>query len=488
MFTFHKKNVSFFFNFPLLFRDGSNVATSVAVNTVVESKNAHWADEKTMVNIINMIKNICGTSFGVILRHPRCSESNRGKISREFIDKYKQTFNSLSKLEKTNIATECQLYLKEFDTEVPRIDLEHLPSKPHKLEFNLVANLKTSEIMDYAIVAGDNPKHFTIRSLFNFKYQNVPDIRRITILLDTLASFLGNEKRVMDFKVLRDTFDMYARRTCQNLAVQELGILHVDTEGQPTELSATAIMADDTRFSIQSGKTEGLEQILNLPPSKVSRKTPGEVPSGRLPCTVDGCTDTFVDNRRLNAHIARMHASKGSDVDEEPRACVLCGKVLRNATELKRHMYYYHKETKCKHCGEEFTGNHFLQAHYNRYHTATLQCDVCGAECKGRSKLRIHKINKHMEEHQKPFVCSMCGKGFAEKMKLKSHQMNVHIRSRPFKCRIEGCSADFNELANRNSHEKTVHKYNYKKQVEDIQKSVQEASAVEETVQAVQYI
>ena len=146
---------------------------------------------------------------------------SRNKISRPLIDQYKQTYQALSKLEKTNIASECQLYLRELDTQAPEIQLDPLPSKPNKLEFNLVSNMKTSEISDYAIVCGDITKQLTIRSLFNFNYQTIPVVRRITILLDTLALFLNtDDKRVMSFRMMKETFEMYARKTCQNLAVQ----------------------------------------------------------------------------------------------------------------------------------------------------------------------------------------------------------------------------------------------------------------------------
>ena len=76
--------------------------------------------------------------------------------------------------------------------------------------------------MDYALVSGDSAKQLTIRSLFNFNYQTVPVVRRITILLDTLALFLSSakDKRVMSFRMMKETFEMYARKTCQNLAVQ----------------------------------------------------------------------------------------------------------------------------------------------------------------------------------------------------------------------------------------------------------------------------
>ena len=79
-----------------------------------------------MMNLINMTKNLCGTSFGVILRHPRCSDGpNRSKISRDLIDKYKETYKRVSKLEKTNIATECGQYLKELDSGMVSNTISH---------------------------------------------------------------------------------------------------------------------------------------------------------------------------------------------------------------------------------------------------------------------------------------------------------------------------------------------------------------------------
>ena len=50
---------------------------------------------------------------------------------------------------------------------------------------------------------------------------------------------------------------------------------------------------------------------------------------------------------------------------------------------------------------------------------------------------------------------------------IKTGYLSIHGKN----CSISGCTADFNEMANRNSHERTVHKYDYKKQVETINKS-----------------
>lgn len=64
-----------------LSRNGDNIVSTMACT------GPSWSPENTFSNIIEMTKNICGTSFGAILRHPRCAEVNREKISRETIEK-----------------------------------------------------------------------------------------------------------------------------------------------------------------------------------------------------------------------------------------------------------------------------------------------------------------------------------------------------------------------------------------------------------------
>ena len=55
------------------------------------------------------------------------------------------------------------------------------------------------------------------------------------------------------------------------------------------------------------------------------------------------------------------------------QSCLLCGKVLKNAADLKRHMYYYHKERACKHCGVEFSGTAELISHVTKEHSEIVQ-------------------------------------------------------------------------------------------------------------------
>ena len=60
-------------------RNGENIACTSACN------GPNWQPDMTFNSMIEMTKNICGTSLGAILRHPRCAEVNREKMSRDTI-------------------------------------------------------------------------------------------------------------------------------------------------------------------------------------------------------------------------------------------------------------------------------------------------------------------------------------------------------------------------------------------------------------------
>lgn len=46
-----------------------------------------------------------------------------------------------------------------------QIEFHHLPQKAMKMEFTIVPDIRKEEIMDYAIVSGDNPNDLTIQVL-----------------------------------------------------------------------------------------------------------------------------------------------------------------------------------------------------------------------------------------------------------------------------------------------------------------------------------
>ena len=83
--------------------------------------------------------------------------------------------------------------------------------------------------------------------------------------------------------------------------------------------------------------------------------------------------------------------------------CEHCSKSVRTRKELREHVYYHHTPKKCLWCNIEFPGAYLYYYHNNKVHFETAECDVCHQKFKGRERLRIHKINKHMKDEEKPY-------------------------------------------------------------------------------------
>ena len=71
-------------------------------------------------------------------------------------------------------------------------------------------------------------------------------------------------------------------------------------------------------------------------------------------------------------------------------------------------------------------------------HAATVFCELCNQGFKTKEKLRVHKINKHLEDNQKPYVCSMCGKG-EEISFINAIQQDLKLRG--FWAKSKPCSS-----------------------------------------------
>ena len=262
-----------------------------------------------------------------------------------------------------------------------------------------------------------------------------------------------------------DSFNKYAEKTIETIALQDLlnnkgrskckdllEISDINYVPNATEETVTDVVLVDGKIVL----TPTVTKTVHLPPAK---RGPKKKPPKEIPCPYQDCRKVFNKDTLLQGHIDRMHV----EIKEgEEKTCSTCSKTLKNNQSLRDHIYYYHTPKTCDICEKEFPGAYLFYYHKNKEHATVVFCDVCGDEFKTKEKLRVHKINKHLSDDQKPYVCSICGKGYAHKTKLESHQMNVHIRSRPFKCRVSDCDADFNELANRNAHERNVHQFDFK--------------------------
>ena len=141
-----------------------------------------------------------------------------------------------------------------------------------------------------------------------------------------------------------------------------------------------------------------------------------------FPCKFENCTRAFDKETERAGHIARVHG-KAAQLRASTKICPPCGKMLPGQKELREHLYYHHNRKTCEICNIEFPGAYQFYYHNSKVHSEVHKCDVCGQTFKGREKLKVHKINKHLEDHQKPYQCSLCGKGYAHKTKLQSHQV-----------------------------------------------------------------
>ena len=82
--------------------------------------------------------------------------------------------------------------------------------------------------------------------------------------------------------------------------------------------------------------------------------------------------------------------------------CPPCGKVLNGARELRAHIHYHHTPKECKECNLNFPGAYLFYHHNNMKHITLQTCEICGKTgFRGKQKLISHKINKHMEDHEK---------------------------------------------------------------------------------------
>uniref|UniRef100_A0A6P7EZP3 Oocyte zinc finger protein XlCOF6-like n=1 Tax=Diabrotica virgifera virgifera TaxID=50390 RepID=A0A6P7EZP3_DIAVI len=112
-------------------------------------------------------------------------------------------------------------------------------------------------------------------------------------------------------------------------------------------------------------------------------------------------------------HIQRKHSKT---IKEKVHTCVVCPKVYKNLSGLRRHYSSNHKEL-----GVDYT----------------VACDICGKTCVTKNQLKEHK-----QTHTgfKPYECNICNKSFSKNDSLKAHKRG-HTGEKPYVCNY--CNKSF---------------------------------------------
>ena len=170
---------------------------------------------------------------------------------------------------------------------------------------------------------------------------------------------------------------------------------------------------------------------------------------GRFMYVCGLCDEIFENNVFKQRHRKEVHKVGLS----KKTACPVCGDLFAN---VNIHMLSKHKigdGVECDECNQMFPTSYALEYHKKRKHGQFL-CDLCPYNTRISDKLKLHVLNMHTKDEDKPFHCKICGKGLSTIQRLRQHEL-IHTNLRPFKC--EMCPKDFNDKSNLTQHLKTVH-------------------------------
>ena len=144
-----------------------------------------------------------------------------------------------------------------------------------------------------------------------------------------------------------------------------------------------------------------------------------------------------------------------SMVTHQDKVCSICGKELRSAPRLRRHIQKRHigvTPYQCKTCQKFFTSNQALIGHQAQHVSPTLKTIPCPApKCVARNVtfLTEDQLAKHMVNHgEKKYKCQYCGLGFVRKYNCQNHEKKSCPKGpQPDleRCQFPGCKAAYKQ-------------------------------------------
>ena len=176
-------------------------------------------------------------------------------------------------------------------------------------------------------------------------------------------------------------------------------------------------------------------------------------------------TVTQFANLKLDRHLFYHHFSLFNSNHTSDSICDICGMKFFDQADLEKHKTLLHGEEKvCETCGECFKTSFDLKKHMQAHIASKLmECEICGIQIKGASRLKVHKKRAHQNESLR--TCHICPKVLYNRCELYKHYMNDHSQSENpvqidgkyvFQC--EYCNKILCSIAAHYTHIKLVHK------------------------------
>lgn len=151
------------------------------------------------------------------------------------------------------------------------------------------------------------------------------------------------------------------------------------------------------------------------------------------PCTVDGCSMSFLRSNTLKRHVQNCHLSQKVYICSDQR-CTDTDASFTKFTDLQKHIKKMHpkvRKTACDYCGAVFLKSNDLKNHKRTHEVPVADrlefvCKYpgCNAAYTKSSNLGTHIRSKH--EDTSAFICSVCETAFSLKSSLKRHMKKLH--------------------------------------------------------------
>ncbi|CAK1554328.1 unnamed protein product [Leptosia nina] len=169
-------------------------------------------------------------------------------------------------------------------------------------------------------------------------------------------------------------------------------------------------------------------------------------------CTM--CDVTTVTLGKLRNHIRKSHSTQ--------HKCDLCGKVFRDKTSLRTHLFIHRgvKEYSCPKCEKQFLFKKAMEIHLVTHDSpANMYCHECDVTFKNQMSYNQHmKYNlKHIDPARLKYACTLCEKKFVKAARLQEHNMAVHLKITPIQCPITGCQFACSSRSVLRTHRRVAH-------------------------------